>query len=163
MRKFLEAGMIDMFDSLALLYFVVLCLTPRPAEGAENGCEFPPYNSFDMTQDISRLRTPTLQTVADLQYYDSVSASHLHRFIVECFKVFTVKMLTRVTHGFWENAVGNELNFAGIVGGVSGCSYNVHHLHPAAAYGDVPTVAASLAHSVGRVSRRQLPIPFGAS
>ncbi|KAK7024036.1 cation-ATPase-N domain-containing protein [Favolaschia claudopus] len=117
--SYLEAGVIEMLGAL-VAYFVVFFkagFTPHDLFraqkfGASSGQAYFTKSSPDFINDRGQTLTASQQVDALAQ---AQSIVYLSVFIIQCFNVFAVK--AKFTFPFGKAAVGNKLNFAGIMAG----------------------------------------------
>ncbi|CAK5279227.1 unnamed protein product [Mycena citricolor] len=113
---YLEAGMIEMLGSL-VAYFVVFFkagFSPNDLRKAQKAGLYFTKSSPDYINGRGQTLDASAQVSALAQ---AQSIVYLSVFIIQCFNVFAVK--AKFKFPFGRNAVGNKLNFAGILAGAS--------------------------------------------
>ncbi|KAF7294583.1 Cation-ATPase-N domain-containing protein [Mycena indigotica] len=111
---YLEAGMIEMLACL-VAYFVVFFkagFSPSDLQKAQKAGSFFLKSSPDFINYKGQVLSASQQVEA---FARAQSITYLSVFIVQCFNVFAVK--AKFTFPFGRNAIGNKLNFAGILAG----------------------------------------------
>ncbi|KAJ6546853.1 aminophospholipid-transporting P-type ATPase [Mycena capillaripes] len=113
---YLEAGLIEMLGAL-VAYFVVFFkagFSPSDLKRAQKTGKFFTSSSPDFINGRGQTLTASEQVDA---FAKAQSIVYLSVFIIQCFNVFAVK--AKFTFPFGRNAVGNKLNFAGILAGAA--------------------------------------------
>ncbi|KAJ7272951.1 aminophospholipid-transporting P-type ATPase [Mycena rebaudengoi] len=113
---YLEAGLIEVLGAL-VAYFVVFYkagFSPNDLKRAQQSGSYFTSSSEDFVNSRGQTLTSADQVSA---FGQAQSIVYLSIFITQCFNVFAVK--AKFTFPFGKHAIGNKLNFAGILAG--GC------------------------------------------